>query len=308
MGTPVQQYRGRFAPSPTGPLHFGSLVGALASYLDARQNQGQWLVRIEDIDPLREKPGAASLILYALEAHGLLWDEEVTYQSSHNAHYEQVVQQLLSQNSAYRCPCSRKDLQQGKGHHTAVCLSQQFALTAPHAIRFKVDQEQATLPDLIQDRYSQRLQSPENDFVIRRKEGFYAYQLAVVVDDHRQRISHVVRGIDLIESTPLQRQLFRSLDWQPPNYAHFPVVVDATGGKLSKQRLSPALDSTVVMANLTKAALALQLIQPEEMLADTPVELVNALVTRWQRQRYSGITKLAEPGFNAPSKADTGQG
>lgn len=293
-------YRGRFAPSPTGPLHFGSLVGALASYLDARYHGGQWLVRIEDIDPLRTRSGAAVSILRTLEAHALHWDGDVFYQSQQAEFYESILQEYLLRDVIYRCPCSRAQLQR-TGLHLQTCARRQVSAEQIHALRFAVTAGEHTFNDLIQGIRPYSL-SATDDFVVKRKEGFYAYQLAVVADDHQQNITHVIRGIDLIESTPLQLQLYRNLGWYPPGFGHFPVVMDKSGKKLSKHYLAPALDSKLVLQNLSNAALALQLTRPEEKLPETPEAIIQHLTPRWSRERYRCITELSEPELDRPTR------
>jgi len=295
-------YRGRFAPSPTGPLHFGSLVAALASYLDARQANGQWLVRIEDVDSLRQVPGAASSILRSLEAHGFEWDEEVVYQSQHSGCYQQIVNALCEQGLAYPCPCSRRDLQRSNQQHLSHCRRPDLIGDSPHAIRFALAEQSVTFSDTIQGK-KYYLLSSRDDFVLKRREGFYAYQLAVVADDYQQKITNVIRGIDLIDSTPLQLILWQSLGWNPPDFGHFPVVVDRTGSKLSKQRLSPSLDRRPVLDNLKKAAVALKLVQGCERLPDEPVEILGFLLGKWSRQRYRHLTRLTEPRLSSKPSA-----
>ncbi|WP_020406099.1 tRNA glutamyl-Q(34) synthetase GluQRS [Hahella ganghwensis] len=295
-------YRGRFAPSPTGPLHFGSLVGALASFLDARSHHGQWLVRIEDIDPLREKPGAADAILKALEAHHLQWDETVTFQSQHSHRYEERLLQLQNHNLIYPCPCSRKQLQAQHGAHLSLCRNREISFEPDVAIRFNVTTECREFYDLIQGTCNYQLQHEMDDFVLKRKEGFYAYQLAVVCDDIKERITHVIRGIDLIDSTPLQLQLYEGLGEKAPAFGHFPVVVTANGQKLSKQRLSPALDTGTVHNNLVLAGQALRLIDSDDILPDKPELLLQWMISRWSRSPLMGLKQVPSPvPYSTPS-------
>ena len=239
-------YRGRFAPSPTGPLHFGSLFAALVSYLDAKKNTGAWLLRIEDIDPLREIVGASELIIDALEAHHLFWDEEVYYQSRHSEGYEQTITQLEQADAIFRCPCSRKQLISRDGRHIEACERQQS--TQSYALKFRQTLIDYYWQDTLQGEQSACL---SDDFVLKRKEGFYAYQLAVVSDDITQAISHVVRGYDLLSSTPMQLALYKTLKKPPPDFAHFPVISNA-GQKLSKQNLAKAIDPLKAKENLAQ--------------------------------------------------------
>lgn len=285
-------YRGRFAPSPTGPLHFGSLVGALASYLDAREAKGLWLVRMEDIDPLRERPGAADSILKTLEAHGLLWDEQVLYQSLRSERYQHILNKLLKSDSLYRCPCSRKELAEAQLHRND-CPLNQPKTAMPHSLRFAVHPELCIFADVIQGQQSYSL-SRADDFIVKRRDGFYAYQLAVVIDDYEQNISHVIRGIDLLNSTPLQIMLYQSLGWQPPQFGHFPVVVNSFGKKLSKQHLAPGLNIEQVAMNLRHAAIALRLITPQDPLPEKPGDALKLLLSRWSRARYRSMTTIQE--------------
>ena len=228
---------GRFAPSPTGPLHFGSLLAAVASYLQARCMRGQWLVRIEDIDPPREQPDSVTQILRALEAYGFEWDGEVSLQSANREAQDAAAESLLNQGLAYRCGCSRRDLQserQGKlgtiypGNCRAGFGGDEYA------IRVRVDDEPVVFEDRLQGPQSQSLESESGDFIIVRRDGLIAYQLAVVVDDSLQGITEVVRGIDLMDSTPRQIWLQRLLGLSTPAYMHIPVAVNAAGQKLSK--------------------------------------------------------------------------
>ncbi len=217
-------YRGRFAPSPTGPLHFGSLVTALASHLDARSHNGTWLVRIEDLDPLRESPEATNQILASLAAHGLEADEPVRFQSRCHDRYQRIIDRLVEQGHAYRCICSRKQLQANRGRHPNRCREGRITGgDQPYAVRFALENEDSVWPDLLLGEQHQQVHAETDDPVILRKEGFYAYQLAVVADDIDQQITHVVRGSDLLEMTAQQCQIYRSLGAEPPAWLHIPV-------------------------------------------------------------------------------------
>jgi glutamyl-Q tRNA(Asp) synthetase len=247
-------YRGRFAPSPTGPLHQGSLFAALISYLEARSNQGKWLLRIEDVDVQREQPGAREAIIETLQTHGLFWDEAVSYQSERSHYYEKTLKQLASQNLTYQCPCSRKQLFESNGQHLNFCQ----ALKKPHesfiqtnniryATKFKIMDTQFNWVDDILGPLSFK---HSEDFVLKRKEGFYAYQLAVVCDDLEQGITHVIRGADLLDSTPMQLALFQALKTKPPIFGHFPILLNAQKQKLSKQTFALAIDNSTPLKNL----------------------------------------------------------
>lgn len=246
-------YRGRFAPSPSGPLHFGSLFAAVISYLEARSNNGQWLIRIEDIDPLREQAGAANDIIKTLSCHGLFSDEPIIYQSKRSMLYQQTLKQLQQKNIAYTCPCSRKYLYEHKGVHKPECTNKHVASEAC-AVKFLAYSNAEQHPafswnDKFQGSQTRNL---EDDFVLKRKEAFYAYQLAVVCDDIAQDISHVVRGYDLLESSPMQLALYLALEKTAPEFAHFPVIAFKNGQKLSKQNKAPAINNHLALENLLR--------------------------------------------------------
>jgi glutamyl-Q tRNA(Asp) synthetase len=244
-------YRGRFAPSPTGPLHFGSLFAAVISYLEARNNGGEWLVRIEDIDPLREQQGVSKEIIKTLSCHGLFSDAPIIYQKNHTSLYQQTLAQLQTNNFAYACPCSRKYLLEHNGEHKPDCVNKQVDATNC-AIKFRSSSSQKLHGQFIWDDKFQGTQTRTltDDFVLKRKEGFFAYQLAVVCDDIEQEISHVVRGYDLLESSPMQLALYLALNKTPPQFAHFPVIVFKNGQKLSKQNKAPAINNNLALDNL----------------------------------------------------------
>jgi len=287
------RYIGRFAPSPTGPLHFGSLVGALASYLDARHHQGTWLVRIEDIDPLREPPDAAAQILTTLEAHGLLWDGPLLYQSTRGEAYEEAIAKLLATDHAYYCPCSRKQLAEQNGHHAPGCRDHRQS-PEDAAIRFKVHGRALQIQDRIQGLLPFAPQAERDDFVLKRKEGFYAYQLAVVVDDAWQGVTDVVRGSDLLDSLPWQHLLQEALGLPHPRYAHIPVITNAQGQKLSKQNRSPALDDRIASDNMRRALSALALTPPPELAGASCEELLHWATPRWSSRLIAAVPSIAE--------------
>jgi glutamyl-Q tRNA(Asp) synthetase len=243
-------YRGRFAPSPTGPLHFGSLIAALGSYLDARHHQGCWLVRMEDLDRQREIKGAADNILHTLEAFGFAWDGEVTYQSQRRTAYEEALQRLQRQGLAYACACSRKQIAEVAALgvegpiYPGTCRNGHASDRPARSIRLLTTDRIVTINDRIQGVVRQNPEREIGDFVIRRADGFHAYQLAVVVDDAWQEITHIVRGADLFSSTPRQCYLQTLLRLPRPHYAHLPLAVDATGRKLSKQYRDAPVDPT----------------------------------------------------------------
>ena len=253
-------YRGRFAPSPTGPLHFGSLVAALGSYLDARTQQGEWLVRMEDVDTPRNVPGAADAILATLEAFGFAWDGPVLWQSTRFEAYAEALEVLKNKGMAYGCACSRKEIADsatrpavdGGLAYPGTCRAGLPAGREARAWRLRVDGE-VSFVDRLQGCVTQHLERDVGDFVLRRADGLFAYQLAVTVDDAFQGVSDIVRGADLLASTPRQIWLQHCLGYAMPRYAHLPVVSNAAGEKLSKQTLAPALDPARPVPQLVQA-------------------------------------------------------
>jgi len=257
----TQRYRGRFAPSPTGPLHFGSLIAAVASYLQAKRHHGIWLLRIEDLDLARNQAGASDSILRCLEAHGLYWDEQPVYQSQRLAFYQQALQQLLQQQLLFYCTCSRKILNQQAtpgGIYPATCRGRYQAPShQQYAVRIQVPNHNISFIDAIAGRQTQNLAEQVGDFVVLRGDGVFAYQLAVVVDDHCQAISEVVRGADLLDNTARQIYLQQQLHYPQPDYFHVPLVRNDSGEKLSKQTGAPSLDNRQALANLKRAMIFL---------------------------------------------------
>ena len=237
--TSPDRYRGRFAPSPTGPLHLGSLVAALGSWLIARHRGGDWLVRIEDIDPPREVEGAAALQIETLKACGLHPDEPILWQSARGDAYAAALNRLLAAGTAFECRCSRSDLAADAGVHRG-CM--QFEADRPPAVRLRVADARVGFDDAIQGGFEQDALRDIGDFVLRRADRLWAYQLAVVVDDAAQGITQVVRGADLLDSTPRQILLQRALGLQTPSYAHLPLAVDAEGRKLAKSSGAAPVD------------------------------------------------------------------
>jgi len=231
--------RGRFAPSPTGPLHLGSLTAALGSWLVARHRHGEWLIRVEDLDPPREIPGMAQQQLDALAAFGLISDHPVVWQSERSEYYGDALRQLIDRDLAFECRCSRSDLAATGGVHRQ-CVAQPSGKRA--AWRLRVPPLTVTFDDATRGSYSQDLNAEVGDFVLKRADGYWAYQLAVVVDDQLQGITDVVRGADLIDSTPRQIFLQQSLDFGTPNYRHLPLIKNADGSKLSKSLQSLPVD------------------------------------------------------------------
>jgi len=286
----MSHYIGRFAPSPTGPLHFGSLLAALAGFLDAHSQQGQWLVRIEDLDPPREDPTAADAILRILDIYGLHWDGDVVYQSQRSDLYQAALDSLISHGDAFACACSRKQL--GTGLHLGMCPA---PLNDDHAWRFLCPAGTVTLTDGLQPDHSYDLADEIGDFVIRRRDGFWSYQLAVVVDDAAQNITHVVRGIDLIDSTVRQHLLQQALNLPVPHYSHIPVAVEDNGQKLSKQNLALPLTADAAATTLWAALDWLGQKPPAELLGAECWELLQWAITAWTPEALKGLTQKPAP-------------
>jgi glutamyl-Q tRNA(Asp) synthetase len=262
----LTRYRGRFAPSPTGPLHQGSLVAALASYLDARSQGGQWLVRMEDVDIPRTVPGAADEILRCLENCGLLWDGEVVHQTTRFGAYQQALDRLRLSGFAYPCACSRKEA--GDGPYPGTCRAGIAAGRPARSIRLRIPDEDSAA-------------SPTGDFPLFRADGVWAYQLAVVVDDAWQGITHVVRGADLLDSTPRQILLQRLLGLPAVAYAHIPIVLAADGQKLSKQTNAPAVDLANPGPAIAAALRFLRQHAPDGLEKCAPPEIVAHAIRNW---------------------------
>lgn len=267
-------YRGRFAPSPTGPLHFGSLIAAVGSYLDARANGGEWLVRIDDIDTARCSAHWADDILRTLEAFGFEWDGEVVYQSRRTALYAAAVDQLARQGTVFACSCTRKEIADSSLRgiegpvYPGVCRRGSPPGRTPQSLRLLTGGAPVRFDDLVQGPVAQDVEREIGDFVVRRADGPFAYQLAVVVDDAEQRITRVVRGADLLMSTPRQILLQSRLGYSQPDYAHLPVATDRYGAKLSKQTGAPGVHRAHAAAILKQALDFLGQRAPDLALAD----------------------------------------
>ncbi len=293
-------YTGRFAPSPTGPLHFGSLLAAVASYAQARSNNGEWLLRIEDIDPPREPPGSDKLILDALVAYGFEWDGEVTYQSVFTPHHERLVEDLLSSGKAYSCSCSRRDLASiPRGTlgtiYPGTCRDGCAAGDA--SVRLRTNNEPIGFVDALQGNQSQRLESESGDFIVRRRDGLIAYHMAVVVDDFDQGITEVVRGIDLIDSTPRHIWLQEMLGFPKPDYMHIPVAVNADGQKLSKLTGATGIDINNPGPEIYKALEALGQQPPDGLGAAGLPEIWRWAIDHWQTGPLKGLTEIPASRF-----------
>jgi glutamyl-Q tRNA(Asp) synthetase len=292
---------GRFAPSPTGPLHLGSLVAALASWLDVRAAGGRWLVRMEDLDRPRCSQEAADTVLRQLEAYGLAWDGAVLYQSQRDDAYAAALDALRSQGAVFACTCARSQLAQaprnaeGEIVYPGTCRLRAVPRAEKYAWRARVEQASARFVDRIHGELQQNLAAEVGDFVVRRADGLFAYQLAVVVDDAFQGASHVVRGADLLWNTPRQIYLQRLLGLPTPAYAHVPLVTNAAGQKLSKQTLAPALPETGRRAVLAQALAALGHPPPPELVGAGPAELLTWASAHWRIENVPRQPVVAKP-------------
>lgn len=285
-------YTGRFAPSPSGPLHMGSLLAALASYLDARARQGRWLVRIEDLDPPREQPGADRLILETLETLGLCWDAPIVYQSQRHAAYDAALQQLHEGGRLFYCRCSRRQLRDQGGIYPGTCRSFREP-RSDSAIRLRTDSLHCEFRDLFQGQQCVDAAN-DGDFIVRRRDGLYAYQLAVVVDDAWQGITHIVRGIDLMDNTGRQLYLQQQLELPTPVYGHIPVIVNGEGQKLSKQHGATPLKRENAPRDLFSALCHLRQ-HPPRTLAECNVEdMLDWAVQHWQPAALAGLQAIPE--------------
>ncbi len=288
-------YTGRFAPSPTGPLHFGSLVTALASWCEVRTQNGHWLVRIEDTDIPRNQIGAEENILSALEAYGFHADQPIERQQDHLENYNHIIELLKSQNLVYACSCTRKHLV-GLSTYPNTCRDKGLPFEG-NAIRLKTPDQLICFEDRIQGQICENLRQTTGDFVLRRRDGIISYQLAVVVDDMRQAVTDIVRGADLLDNTVRQIWLRKCLnDLQlvqlatlEPTYCHIPLAMNAQGQKLSKQNLAMPLTQTNIVATLQNAFLALG---QDLVEADTPEEFLQRAIKHWDLSKVPRHSQL----------------
>lgn len=297
-----KQYRGRFAPSPTGPLHFGSLVAAVGSYLEARSRKGQWLVRMEDIDPPREVAGSADSILRSLEHLGMHWNGAVLYQSHRYDAYDQALAKLEQAGHTYPCSCSRAQILK----HAVVtddgpiypgtCRRGANKQRASYAVRVRVSDGYVGFEDHIQGQIGLRLEQAVGDFVLRRADGLPAYQLAVVVDDAMQDITHVVRGCDLLNASLRQIYLQSLLGLAHPHYLHLPVAVNDKGEKLSKQSFAAPLDQNRPVVELCKALVFLGQDPPVSLGKASVKEFWAWAIPHW---RLSGVPQLRQIAYSS---------
>ncbi|SDK42388.1 glutamyl-Q tRNA(Asp) synthetase [Methylophilus rhizosphaerae] len=280
---------GRFAPSPTGPLHFGSLVAAVASYCDARSQGGQWLLRMEDVDTTRRVAGASDEIIAALHRYGFVWDGEMIYQSRRSDLYQQALDFLRDKNLAYPCTCSRKEIADSSTRqgiegaiYPGTCRQHPAKAGIPAAWRLQTSDKDICFQDKVQGRQQHTMATDIGDFVIKRADGLFSYQLAVVVDDALQGVTHVVRGADLLHSTTRQIYLQQLLGYATPVYAHIPLVMNTAGQKLSKQNLAKALPADNVETVLIEALRFLQQPLPDNIHTRSLHAIWQWAYTHWQ--------------------------
>jgi len=306
MSNPAE-YRGRFAPSPTGPLHFGSLVAALGSYLDARHQQGKWLLRVEDLDPPREVAGSANAILKALEAFGMEWDGPVSYQSTRSQYYEEALETLENAGFLFGCACTRREIvdsairtETGNIYPGTCRAGLQSGRTA-RSLRVRVDHTEIGFTDRLQGNLQQKLDSEVGDFIVRRADKLVAYQLAVVVDDAEQQITSIVRGADLIDSTPRQLYLQKLLGLPAPDYLHLPVAVNTCADKLSKHTHAMAVTTDDKNTVLIDALLFLQQELPESPHDASQSELLQWATNHWNPNAIPAQRIIPAPeSYSAP--------
>ncbi|MNZ75878.1 Glutamyl-Q tRNA(Asp) synthetase [compost metagenome] len=285
-------YIGRFAPTPSGYLHFGSLVAAVASYLDARAVGGRWLVRMEDLDPPREVPGAQAAILNTLERYGFEWDGPVERQSERSEAYMAVIEQWLRSGLAYACTCSRKQLD-GLHIYPGTCRNAVHPLDDA-ALRIRVPELEYAFIDRVQGEYRQHLGREVGDFIIRRRDGLHAYQLAVVIDDAWQGVTDIVRGADLLDSTPRQLYLQELLGVTQPRYLHVPLIIQPDGHKLGKSYRSPPLPADHAAPLLIRALHALGQQPPAELAGAMPREVLAWGIGSWDATRIPRVHSIPE--------------
>ncbi len=303
---PPVAYRGRFAPSPTGDLHFGSLIAAVGSYLDARHHRGEWLIRIEDVDTTREVPGSADRIVRALDLFGFEWTGPIIRQSARSERYQIILDELMRSGQAYECSCSRAEIQASQSSSSSSTSSNSPAdeLRYPgwcrqavrnperdRAIRFRVPSGPTCFQDELQGEVCMDVERDVGDFVIRRRDGLYAYQLAVVVDDADQGITHVVRGADLLNSTPRQMLLQSALGFPHPGYAHLPVALAANGSKLSKSAGAMSLDLMHPGYELWRALRFLKQEPPDTLGRASTDEVWEWAIQHWNLDQLRGLRK-----------------
>ncbi len=294
------KYIGRFAPTPSGPLHFGSIIAALGSYLDARANKGLWLVRIDDLDTPRVRAGADDKILHGLDKLGMHWDESILYQSRRQQAYQMAMAELQSRDLLFPCYCSRNQIL-GK-RYPGTCRGRHWETGQRHAIRIRTETGNYTLQDQIQPAYSEDVSADVGDFIIKRSDGIYAYHLAVVVDDAYQNISHMIRGADLMDSCPVQIYLQQQLGLPTPIYAHLPLAITAAGEKISKQYLAEDVLLNSQPGSVLFTCLDFLGQKPDKQLLHGSVdEIIGWAIDNWSLSTVPKQMKIIAPAhFQSP--------
>lgn len=294
-----QHYRGRFAPSPTGDLHFGSLVTAMASYADARFHKGAWIVRIDNLDGPRVQKGATKSILKTLEKLGFLWDEHIYYQSENKEKYLQIIDNLYQQNIFYRCYCTRKEIQaMGSDRiYTGGCKNKDNNAKQKKNYSLRVDtamnKQIISFTDSIQGSFNYQLSALSGDFIVYRSDQMVAYHLAFVIDNYLDNITHIVRGYDLLDSTPKQLYLQQLLSYPVPQYTHIPIITNANGAKLSKSCHAKAVDANI--KTLIEAATILGQTLDNAIHNATIEEFWQELISHWDINKIPKVDKLKKP-------------
>ncbi len=290
-------YKGRFAPSPSGPLHLGSLYTALASFLQARKNRGHWFLRVDDLDTFRVAKGATDSILKTLEAFSLEWDGAVIYQSQQTEHYEQAVKSLQDRSLVYPCNCSRKELLEANRGlstiHSELCLNpKKISYSEPHALRIRTKEASIKLSDLLQGEIKQDVHKETGDFVLQRQDQIYAYHLATVVDDEFLGITEVLRGFDLLDSTPPQIYLQQQLKFKETSFAHIPILTNSKGIKLSKKSLAEPVSAKNPTKTLLTCLELLAQNPPAELSKASKSELLEWAIDNWDPLKMRGIEQI----------------
>lgn len=312
------KYVGRFAPSPSGQLHFGSLVTAVASYLDAKSQSGKWLLRMEDIDEPRCIAGIDKDILVTLEAHGLHWDDTVIYQSQQHARYQAVLDKLMNDGLAYYCTCTRKQIKAMGGIYNGQCRDKAISASrsspkVDSAVRLKLDAQLAPFHDVIMGKVKpQPLLSPSDvhanindasnggristeDVVLKRRDGLFSYNLVVILDDVFQHVTHVIRGCDLIDVTPLQRAVYVALGYTAPEYGHIPVAAVAPGRKLSKQNRAAPVNNKTPIDNIVRVMRFLGFSFPDASAFEDVGTVLTEAISAWDRKKVAKTPEIIVP-------------
>ena len=291
MSNPDKPIIGRFAPSPTGPLHLGSLYTALASFLHARSQQAKWLLRIDDLDTQRNVKGATDAILTTLDTFGLHWDDSVVYQSRCLAVYHDVLNELAKNQLIYPCSCSRKMLA-STAIYDGLCRNQSITADSLYALRIKTDSRLISVEDGLQGLISHNIAKQYGDFILKRRDGIVAYQFAVIIDDDRQHINQIVRGVDLLTETPKQIYLQQVLGLPCPDYLHVPIIIDQHGYKLSKQTQATAVNLTRPQGVIFELLGLLKQNPPSELQYASVTELLDWAIEHWNIECLKNIKQV----------------